>query len=862
MIVASLGGFLGLASGGSSPANAADSSAITVSWLNDHSAASQYQPTRPTDNTSGHLNDFKNLTVSVSQTTNLIDQAVTLSFQGMATTTGGAPSSNLSNYLQVMQCWGNPSAANFRNTCEYGAWSSGSGNLPAVTAMSRVVGTGAGGSIVNRQSGGVSQTQIPFDAVDGTVSQPSGNTDGLNKFFNASTANEQDVVRIPDDGRNDGINAGVDQFNVQSAASAPWLGCGNTAEAAGTQCWLVIVPRGTHGGDQSSTPSTPCAPDGDTPSTFGAAVSGQSGSPLSTTCSWWDDRMVIPLSFLPTGSQCPTGTPEVSTNGSLLMAQAMSSWQGAVCAGTNGAVYNLITNDGLLTRQQLLQGQTNFAFIGLPVTPADDPTCDDPTNPTAATCPLFQSADIRYAPVANAALTISFVADNGTQLTSMKLTPRLVAKLLTQSYTATVPVANGGTSPSYLGSNPACIGLDPEFEALNPHAGTAFNVGSTCGAGGRFVVTGPEGDDALQALWQWVESDQAAVAWLSGTPDDHGMVINPYYLPASNLHALGGGLGLVNLATGPVDQMYREDPTIIPVTSGTTTLDDDSIAWNPFSNDFGAAAKRIFASDTQHTSPDIPLGQSGAPTLDVAPPDLVGVSPGKFLMGTTDAADSDLYGLNVASLQLPNQPGVFVTPTAETIAAAAASVAPESSQKPAVSMGTIDTTTLPSDAYPLTVPLYAAVNINADGLDSSNKPQYAHLLDYIATDGQVPGTQRGDLPAGYAPLTAAQAKQTEEVVGILDGTVDPEGPASTDTTDDSSAADNESSSSGDGAGTAGDLSANDGTGPQVETAALNAVDVGDVPSGTAVGGLALGGSLGFGLAGFIASPFLLRRRVL
>jgi hypothetical protein len=70
-----------------------------------------------------------------------------------------------------------------------------------------------------------------------------------------------------------------------------------------------------------------------------------------------------------------------------------------------------------------------------------------------------------------------------------------------------------------------------------------------------------------------------------------------------------------------------------------------------------------------------------------------------------------------------------------------------------------------SGAYPLTVPVYAAVQ--AKGLAPADAGAYATLLEYISTTGQVPGTAAGQLPPGYAPLTPAMKAQTAAVVGSL-----------------------------------------------------------------------------------------------
>ena len=120
----------------STPADASTPGAapITVTWAGDTSSASAYQPTR--DTISAHYGDFDDLSVTVSQTTGLIDQAVRVTVSGFAGTIGATQSTNeviadnAKNFVQAMQCWGpDPLAANFNETCQWGGRYVPSGNV-------------------------------------------------------------------------------------------------------------------------------------------------------------------------------------------------------------------------------------------------------------------------------------------------------------------------------------------------------------------------------------------------------------------------------------------------------------------------------------------------------------------------------------------------------------------------------------------------------------------------------------------------------------------------------------------------------------------------------------------------------------
>ncbi|MGK3873956.1 hypothetical protein, partial [Enterococcus faecium] len=63
------------------------------------------------------------------------------------------------------------------------------------------------------------------------------------------------------------------------------------------------------------------------------------------------------------------------------------------------------------------------------------------------------------------------------------------------------------------------------------------------------------------------------------------------------------------------------------------------------------------------------------------------------------------------------------------------------------------------DAYPLTVPLYAAVNVADPVLDTTQRARLTEFLTYVETTGNHLGFAPGDLPEGFAPLTDSQRAQ-------------------------------------------------------------------------------------------------------
>src|SRR5262249_46370868 len=108
--------------------------------------------------------------------------------------------------------------------------------------------------------------------------------------------------------------------------------------------------------------------------------------------------------------------------------------------------------------------------------------------------------------------------------TSMKLTPEVLAKALTQAYPTDLPdfyPAGAVQPPAWARANPLNLSFDPEFQQLN-------NVGTQDGnLFPRFSqsteTTAPllVGDKSglIQQVWKWVQSGAPARALLAGTPD-------------------------------------------------------------------------------------------------------------------------------------------------------------------------------------------------------------------------------------------------------------------------------------------------------------------------------------------------------
>ncbi|MEV6304395.1 hypothetical protein AB0M02_33660 [Actinoplanes sp. NPDC051861] len=636
--------------------------------------------------------EFAALRVTVSQTTDLINQVVTVSW------TGGKPtvdSSVHTDYLQIMQCWGDDPAGPDREQCQFGALHSDTrGGLWTGSRQVTYGDLDDPEETIEEPAGG-NPAFVPFRPVSGEPVTSGGG----GEYFEVATTNEIPYGRTGEDG------SGEEFFEAQTATEAPGLGCGaRLADGGARSCWLVIVPRGSAEVDGSTGDAKPHR--------------WLDSSPLSA--SNWANRIAVPLKFQPLGRVCPLGAAERRTIGAEAMAEAMLRWQPALCAGGE-RVFGFSTTTDNLARGQLTEDEPGLVFVNRPV-------AGDPARPRV------------YAPVAVSGLAIAVNIDwqsglgagpedlkrEGKRIPPIKLTPRLVAKLLTQSYRT-----GADFSHQPVAANPLSISYDPEFQQHNPDWVPA-EPDSPASAkqmplpiGDALVSVGQT--DMATLLWEWVNSDAEAKAFLAGTADQWGMRVNPIYRELS----------------WPVDIFPKSDLYCVDLRA------DDGVAreWctldmHPYANHMHDSARSASRGDTlvrNATSRDstgaVVGWKKGTPQ-----------SPGKrAVLAVTDVATAERYGL--PTVQLRNASGAFVAPSTPSLLAGVSAM----TQSPAVS-GVLDPNpaTKLSGAYPLTSLLYAATV--PSGLDKAAGTDYAALLRYAAGDGQTPGVTPGTLPYGYAPL--------------------------------------------------------------------------------------------------------------
>lgn len=679
-----------LLSSGAAPLRAAESDGLTDSAVT-------------VSGRTGLHDDFSNLRITVSQTTDLVNQGIQVTWTGGVPTTGGTTESLGRDFLQMMQCWGpDPEAADFRDTCQFGGTILPEGfPIGYLTTLRDLTTLGIPRD--PRETLPANANIVPFRAATGETVPATASREELKNYFRQDTTNEVAYARTAADG------TGRFTFEVQNSTVAPALGCGDPvdgSDTAGRKCWLVIVPRGAH-------------------DVHGERVGDfdlMNSSPLAPTA--FANRIVVPLEFQRVGSFCPLGDKkERQTVGSELVAEAVKSWQPALCANS-GPIFGFSPGGdaeagGYIKTPGL--GAPSIGFVSEPVARQEG----DPP--------------IVHAPVALSAAVVAFTIDTrvdagvthptaGREVRELKLTPRLLAKLLTQSYSADVP---GGNNVDYVKTNPQSIRQDKEFLDLNP----AFVAMARVFRPDGMMVLGGNSAMARQ-VWEYILADDDARAWLSGKPDDQGggktMVVNPYYKEA--------------FADGLAPESFPKlDPSCV-TPAGQAAPPWCTLDFRPYQGSMQAAARQTLRADAQVKNTWQATPEPGS--YKTGPPQAVGR---RFSISITDSASAARYGLPTASLR--NRSGEFVQPTAYGMLRGVDAMDPTAAE------GVVRTNPKKQvrGAYPLTMATYAAINLNQD---QAARDDGAYFLRYAVGDGQEAGVVRGQLPPGYEPLPVSMRNQT------------------------------------------------------------------------------------------------------
>jgi len=724
---------------------------------------------------------YANLQVTVNQTQNLTNQAVSVSWTGGVQTTSS--SAFQADYLQIFECWGDPQSTDppdstdpgpLPTQCQFGAETTSSSSYPVSDPgfeYSRVLSQESWSTYSSTQGSCPPPTPSPacpwpdpstgfvvqpFQAVDGTVvdQQADYNYDQnpnnpqpfwLDPYFRYETSNEVDFARTYASG------SGQQLFQVQTGLEAPGLGCGQDIEpvAGGAtttpQCWLVVVPRGTPAEENPS----------------GLTDESVLTSPL--TAAAWANRIAFPIGFNSIGTSCSINAEAQQILGDELANAAVSSWQPSLCSLPGSPSYAYIENTDDQARQNIVSptyGSAGMSVFSDPV----EPSQVDPSNP------------IVYAPLTLSGVAVAFNIERvpsvsngqseeplaGDQVQNVYLTPRLMAKLLTQSYQAEFENVTASTPACYnwVKNNPTGLLTDPDFLQWNPEFA---DLTTTQATDASTVLVEDLNSDVATAIWKWILADPEATAWLAGKssgepPGDGTMTVNPIYntsTPAPS-QCTNGSTGSAFASTVP-ENYPKSDPYCINTGEFVNAVNGGKpqparplciLDWSPYSLSMNAAAQSTGAANDGAKTTFNP-----AETPDTAwtanGPQVPGTH---FIISITDSASAAQYGLQTASLSRAGDDGpdrTFVAPDTAGLTAGEQSMQP--SAVPGVLLGNPSTTA--PDAYPLTMLTYAATT--PETLTPAQRQQYAAFILYAIGDGQTQGVLPGELPAGYVPLPGA-----------------------------------------------------------------------------------------------------------
>jgi hypothetical protein len=792
----------------------AGATVLPAAQAQDSSAVTQTKDV--TDHGTG---DTSPATVKVGKTRSLFDrEQLTIDLAGFKGTHNAANTNANGTRTEypvvVMQCRGaNPD----RTTCfnpERVQWHAGFDvdALPEQRAVAQKQSSAGdvspypGADVYARYAQMSRAEQLPFVAADGMrylwdtdTNGPNGtpliNEPALKSFAppdvtgaTSATINTRNVP-IREDGTNEFL------FEVRQKASQPSLGCSDTQA-----CSIVVVPIMDLACAENAPAECGSGPNGPAP---GSITSIENHNFFVGAQQWlaesnWRNRFVVPISFAPDLATCDVrdNRPTVPAFGSELVQVAQERWGAAYCTGLRSADYLPVFSQGseYFARRQLTTRlgadyQQNAVFVTQPVL--------DPPRPVA------------HAPSALTGFAVAFVVDdgNGRQVQDMTLSPRLLAKLMTQSYNPTVvvpgqrqlwdgkkPINDAATAAGYylahpdLMQNPRSLFTDPEFAALNP--------GFVLGKDGKEGDVAPHllrtrnpmiftiESDVMLEVNRYIAADPAARAWLDGLPDQYGMRVNPVWrgIAPTQLYSLldtwvryaaprqpnwSEGQNTterryyVEGAGDTCDEAFRT-PYLTKLANVTNSARGAALA---LLDRRGSATPICSVTNIpvpEDERPDEPRYPGDEVEIDVAVSEVKDV-PNEYGIRAQLALTTTGYArqYNLPAARLVNAAGKAVGPTPGTMSGAlrAALVDPVA--------GTIqlDHEKVTGGGYPGTMVSYMAVP--TAGLDRQTAARYADYIEFMATTGQRPGATLANLPPGYDPLPPALVRQARDAAAAV-----------------------------------------------------------------------------------------------
>lgn len=495
---------------------------------------------------------------------------------------------------------------------------------------------------------------------------------------------------------------GTTSFEVRTATENESLGCSDTVA-----CSIVVIPiMGLSCVDDD----TECMRMGRfEPGSSNFAAEGVDEA-VSANYWWagsnWRNRISVPVTFGTAPNVCDVLDSRAPTAfyGSELVSQAALQWAPAYC----------LSRKRFKFQHNRMSDEAAYGLMqkgGAPAALVSGRRHDE------------SGTRVAYAPTAVTGFAVSYVVDrprNAGEYERMRLTPRLLAKLLTQSYTGS---AYGAQHPG-LERNPQSLNQDREFTALNP------GLDTTAREAAATMLSLSESSDVMTSLTSYIAADPEARAFLAGRPDPWGTVVNPSYR----------GIKV------PVAEWPLLD-TFVP----KYDLDCQQQVSTPYFTQLAApvSSLRTIAEAVLDAWPNVQTKCDRASSSDpykFGRVERQGVGS-RFMLGIVSLGDAERLGLQTAAVR--TSASTWVAPTRTSLAAAVATAKPVRGATGAFEMTSAALARSPR-AYPGTMIVYTTAR--TQGMAKQDATHVAQFIRVATTEGQRPGSANGTLPSGFLPI--------------------------------------------------------------------------------------------------------------
>ena len=591
-----------------------------------------------------------------------------------------------------------------------------------------------------RTTGLAQPANFPFTTRSNRV-YPNGDVPDISGYGDSASDNRRNGVTGAD-------GKGSVDIEVYTKESAPSLGC-DAAHA----CSLVVVPLDLMTRVWSPQPEAaqyfkdnPAHEVELGPGTFLGYPSAEVSSGLTSmeptryfSASNWARRIVFPLGFVDDGGACPLGGEQVQSAGNEQTAEVITAWQRPLCNG-KGAGEGQLALSLNHSVQSDTQAAGSFARGSTDLAVVRNAALDKATKRAPELAPLAASG-----------VTFVWTDERVPWDTTVNLTPRLMAKLLTESYGGADWDPN---TPTAAGS----LEQDQDYLQFNPAATDTSNIPLTSTAS-PLLVFGES--SAIGELWEWILADPDAAAWVNGAADEWGMTINstwrgyeggqefehrdPAVCPAATVVDFAG-CGLSGGPTFVSAAIFAEAmKAVVPRAQVSKVVGTQDVAARRVARGTQTAASFFDRLSLQDVTPEV----FGWKTRD---PDPVGV---RSELAFSNSATAARYRLRTVALQ--NSSGKFVQPTVTALVHAVNAAV----QDPDTGAWSVPVTVADPLAYPVTDISHAEVATS--GMTTTAAAKIATVLDWAAGKGQLLGPEAGSLPKGYVPLPAKMQQQTRRI---------------------------------------------------------------------------------------------------